>query len=94
VASAQRPKSATAPVASTQRAKSATTPQPSPSRGRLRQPPQPRGTPASPHPRRPVPASGSDILGTAVQAAAELAEIGVAAGKRALRNAVSKLAKP
>jgi hypothetical protein len=34
------------------------------------------------------------VLGTAVHAAAELAEIGLSAGARALRNAVGRLPKP
>jgi hypothetical protein len=61
---------------------------------RLRQPPQPAGTPPKPRSRKPVPATGADIVGTAVQAAAELAEIGLTVSARALRNAVSKLPKP
>jgi hypothetical protein len=61
---------------------------------RLRQPPQPAGTPSRQRSRKPVPASGTEILGTAVQAAAELAEIGLSVSARALRNAVSRLPKP
>ena len=61
---------------------------------RLRQPPQPAGTPSMPRPRKPVPASGAEILGTAVQAAAELAEIGLSVGARALRNAAARLPRP
>jgi hypothetical protein len=61
---------------------------------RLPQPPQPAGTPAGPRPRKPAPASSTEILGTAVQAAAELAEIGLTVSARALRNAVSRLPKP
>jgi len=61
---------------------------------RLRQPAQPEGTPTSPPRRRPAPATGADILGTAVQAAAELAEIGLSASARAIRSAVSKLPRP
>jgi hypothetical protein len=71
---------------------------------RLRQPKQPGGTPsrgpAKPHPaartpvRTPSPPKGGEILGTAVQAAAELAEIGLSAGARALRRAVSHLPRP
>jgi hypothetical protein len=41
-----------------------------------------------------VPAAGADIVSTAVQAAAELAEIGMTVSARALRNAVSRLPKP
>ena len=66
-----------------------------PARQPLRQPPQPRGTPtvrSSPRPSsRPA---GTDILGTAVQAAAELAEIGLAVSARAIRGAVSRLPRP
>jgi hypothetical protein len=56
--------------------------------------PQARRTPASPPARRPNPPSGGEILGTAVQAAAELAEIGLTASARALRNALSRLPRP
>jgi hypothetical protein len=41
-----------------------------------------------------MPASGTDILGTAVQAAAELAEIGLSVSARAIRGAVSRLPRP
>jgi hypothetical protein len=41
-----------------------------------------------------VPPTGGDILGTAVHAAAELAEIGLTAGARAVRNAVARLPRP
>jgi hypothetical protein len=74
---------------------------------RLRQPAQPAGTPArgpasarpparrsGAQPRRATPPSGGEILSTAVQAAAELAEIGLTAGARALRNALSRLPRP
>jgi hypothetical protein len=64
----------------------------------LRQPEQPAGgpprrPPASPT-HSPAPVSGTDILGTAVQAAAELAEIGLSASARALRAAISRLPRP
>src|SRR5689334_1211558 len=57
---------------------------------RLRQPAQPRGIPAARRApkRKPAPATGAEIVGTAVQAVGELAEIGVALGTRALRNAL------
>jgi hypothetical protein len=67
---------------------------------RLRQPAQPDGAPDMPRASEPArprsfsSASGAEILGTAVQAAAELAEIGLSAGARALRNAVSRLPRP
>ncbi len=61
---------------------------------RLPQPEQPAGAPPAPASRKPVPSSGVDILGTAVQAAAELTEIGLSASARALRGAISKLPRP
>ncbi len=61
----------------------------------IRQPAQPAGTPSQPRANRvPVPPSGTEIVGTAVHAAAELAEIGLTAGARALRNALSRLPRP
>jgi hypothetical protein len=59
----------------------------------LRQPAQPGGTPSAPRSRRPA-GSGADILGTAVQAAAELAEIGLTVSARAIRSAISRLPRP
>jgi hypothetical protein len=41
-----------------------------------------------------VPATGADILGTAVHAVAELAEIGLSVSARALRSALSRLPRP
>jgi hypothetical protein len=41
-----------------------------------------------------VPSDHRHILGTAAQAAAELAEIGLSVGTRALRNAFSRLPRP
>jgi hypothetical protein len=43
--------------------------------------------------RRPLPV-GAEVLGTAVQAAAELAEIGLSVSARALRGALSRLPRP
>ncbi|MHB8657233.1 MAG: hypothetical protein ACYC91_04640 [Solirubrobacteraceae bacterium] len=43
---------------------------------------------------RPAAAKGAELAGTAVQAAAELAEIGISIGARALRRAVSRLPRP
>jgi hypothetical protein len=37
---------------------------------------------------------GTDLVGTAVQAAAELAQIGIAAGGRALKSAIQRLPRP
>jgi hypothetical protein len=70
--------------------------------GTMRQPAQPRGTPPlsravkrpAPRPARPGATSGREIVGTAVQAAAELAEIGLAVSARAIRTAVSRLPRP
>ena len=82
-----------------------TTPPPTPIRSassarkpraqRLRQPAQPDGTPTTPRERaEPSPPSGTEILGTVVHAAAELAEIGLTASARALRNTLSRLPRP
>jgi hypothetical protein len=65
-----------------------------PKASRLRQPAQPAGTPPGPRTRRPAPPNGSDVLGTVVQAAAELAEIGLTVGARAIRGAVARLPRP
>ena len=61
---------------------------------RLQQPAQPEGTPPNPRSRRPLPATGTEIVGTAVQAAAELAEIGLSMSARVVRNAVARLPRP
>ena len=91
---ASRPKAAPRAKATSTRPatkpRSATRPAPK----RLRQPAQPAGAPPSPRSRASVPNTGADVLGTAVHAAAELAEIGLTAGARALRNAVARLPKP
>jgi hypothetical protein len=44
--------------------------------------------------KRPAPAKGTEIVGTAVQAAAELAEIGLTFGARAVRNTLSRIPRP
>jgi len=96
-ASAPRAKAkSAAPKAKTASASPAAKPTPAtrPAPQRLRQPAQPAGTPPSPRSRASVPNTGADVLGTAVHAAAELAEIGLTAGARALRNAVARLPKP
>ncbi len=73
--------------------------------GTMRQPAQPRGAPttsrpikrptaATDRPARPASTGGREIVGTAVQAAAELAEIGLSVGARAIRTAVSRLPRP
>ena len=85
-----------APRAKATSTRPATKPMPAtrPALKRLRQPAQPAGAPPSPRSRVSVPNTGADVLGTAVHAAAELAEIGLTAGARALRNAVARLPKP
>jgi hypothetical protein len=42
----------------------------------------------------PSPPTGTDLVGTAVQAAGELAELGLTLGARALRDAVKRLPRP
>jgi hypothetical protein len=63
---------------------------------RMRQPAQPRGIPSARRAakRKPAPTTGAELVGTAVQAVGELAEIGVALGARALRNALGRLPRP
>lgn len=58
------------------------------------QPAQPPSVPPTPHPRGPVQPPARDLLGTAVQAAGELAEIGLSISARALRNVVVRLPRP
>jgi hypothetical protein len=48
---------------------------------------------ATPRPDDGVP-RGADLVGTAVQAAGELAQIGIAAGGRALKSAFQRLPRP
>src|SRR5437764_1064156 len=49
---------------------------------------------AAPRPRKPAPATRADIVGTAFQAAGELAEIGLSAGARAVRRVLSRPPRP
>ncbi len=91
---AAKPRAATKP-----KPRAATKPKPrAATKPKLRQPAQPGGTPAArraaPAPARKPDSARGDILGTAVQAAAELAEIGLAISARALRGAVSRLPRP
>ena len=99
------PTQPTAPARPTAPAKQAAPAKPAPAAARararkqvsepIRQPAQPDGTPSQPRANRiPVPPSGAEILGTAVHAAAELAEIGLTAGARALRSAIARLPRP
>jgi hypothetical protein len=48
----------------------------------------------APKPRHSGPPSGTELVTTAVQAAGELAEIGVKMGARAVKRAVDRLPKP
>jgi hypothetical protein len=48
----------------------------------------------APKPRQSAPPSGTELVTTAVQAAGELAEIGVKMGARAVKRAVDRLPKP
>jgi len=75
-----------------QPAQPAGTPPRARARGAAGVPPR-RPRPVTP-PRRTASPTGTEILGTAVQAAAELAEIGLTASARALRNALSRLPRP
>ena len=70
-------------------------------RGALRSPPGVRPSAATqaarntPPPKRPPsPPSGTDLVGTAVQAAGELAQLGLTLGTRALRDAVKRIPRP
>ncbi|HEX4011264.1 MAG TPA: hypothetical protein VHX62_14690 [Solirubrobacteraceae bacterium] len=94
-ATSAKPRAATAkPRAATAkpRAAGARKPKPVPAKPGATATPNPQAAPApAPTAQRP-PSPGP--LETAVQAAAELAEIGLHAGARALRRAVSRLPRP
>jgi len=60
----------------------------------LRQPAQPAGVPPTSHGRPADEQQGRHVLGTAAQAAAELAEIGLSVSARALRRVVDRLPRP
>ncbi|MFN8130273.1 MAG: hypothetical protein U0R70_01850 [Solirubrobacteraceae bacterium] len=52
---------------------------------------------ASPEPPRrqaPPPAAGTELLGTALQAAGELAQLGISIGTRIVRDAAARIPKP
>lgn len=68
----------------------AVTPRPKPKRAAARPAPQGRQTPAD----RTEPPGGLELVGTVIQAAGELAQVGVAAGIRAVRRAASQIPKP
>lgn len=79
-----KPKAAAKPKA---KAEAAQRPQPKP---RSTVPPAGYATPRADE----VPSGRGDLLGTAVQAAGEIAQIGVAAGTRALSSALKRLPRP
>jgi hypothetical protein len=60
---------------------------------RLAQPAQPAGTPRALR-RRPPAQRPDGLVGTAVQAAGELAQIGLTVGGQVVRGALSRLPKP
>jgi hypothetical protein len=62
--------------------------------GRLPQPAQPRGVPPASPTARPQPTTDFPVLRTAVQAAAELAEIGMTLSAKALRGALGRFPRP
>ncbi|HEY2259594.1 MAG TPA: hypothetical protein VGH45_07760 [Solirubrobacteraceae bacterium] len=85
------------PASRAQPAQAQPAPKPtSPSKPRSPTKPRPSANPRSPAtPRSTVePPAATGPLGTAVQAAAELAEIGLTASARALRGALSRLPRP
>jgi hypothetical protein len=61
---------------------------------RLPQPAQPAGVPPTSQGRPADEPTGRHLLGTAAQAAAELAEIGLSVSARALRRVVDRLPRP
>jgi hypothetical protein len=66
-----------------------------PRAGRREQPSPPAGRREQPSPAaQPSPPRGAELVSTAVQAAAELAEIGLSATARAIREAVARLPRP
>jgi hypothetical protein len=65
-----------------------------PAPARVRQPAQPPGTPTATRSRPPIPTAGADLIGSAVNVTAELAEMGISAGARALRGVVARLPRP
>ena len=67
-------------------------PKPKPKNAAVRPKATPMRATATPSP--PPPERQPAVLGTAVQAAAELAEIGLMASARALRGALSRLPRP
>jgi hypothetical protein len=79
---AARPAAQAKPARSAAQAKAAPRRGPIVPPGSGRRPPESTGT------------SGSDVLGTAVQAAGELAQVGLTLGVQVLRRAISRLPRP
>ncbi len=96
IAAAKKASPVTAPTAAAAAAPRSSSPRrrANPRKQTLRQPAQPAGTPAALGPRKPVPPGRTDVLGTAVQATAELAEIALTVSARALRGAIARLPRP
>jgi hypothetical protein len=88
---------ARAPAAA-QPAKARAKPKPAARSKPPRKPAPPREVPpagyAVPKTASPVNAGGTELVGTAIQALGELANIGVSLGNRALREALGRLPKP
>jgi hypothetical protein len=94
-ARARKPGAAKPAPTGTKPAPPPTTPGPTGRRPqRLAQPAQPAGVPATSHARPSDQPTGRHLLGTAAQAAAELAEIGLSVSARALRGVVDRLPRP
>ena len=85
---AARPKAAAKPKPKAQAKPKATTARPQAKRSTV--PPAGYATPRNDE----VPSGRGDLIGTAVQAAGEIAQIGVAAGTRALSSALKRLPRP
>ena len=56
--------------------------------------PRPAATPPPPPPRRRGPPRGTELVTTAIQAAGELAQIGLTVGGQALKRAVDRIPRP
>jgi hypothetical protein len=95
--SAKRDRPATAKAErEAKKAKPRTKAAPKPKAERAREPAAAKVPPAGyaiPRPDDDAP-HGADLIGTAVQAAGELAQIGIAAGGRALKSAFQRLPRP
>jgi hypothetical protein len=77
-------------------ARAAASTKPSAARGKARAKPEPPPVPPAGYatPTDDDAPHGADLVGTAVQAAGELAHIGIAFGGRALKSAIQRLPRP